>query len=180
MHWTATTWTSWSPLRGSLASPWRRSCPPESPIKFVYFIEKELASTIAESTRGAPVEVGLALAAKASLVSLSCSKRPRSLPICRPGSRPSVASCGSGPQAHCGGAAAGAGLAMETRRLSRPEPQNLPSRKTSRNNIGKAPPGVWLGSPDRLTCAPARLPLLRRARHSPDRAGWDAVVSVRT
>ena len=110
MHWTATTWTSWSPLRGSLASPWRRSCPPESPIKFVYFIEKELASTIAESTRGAPVEVGLALAAKASLVSLSCSKRPRSLPIRRPGSRPSVASRGSGPQAHCGGAAAGAGL----------------------------------------------------------------------
>jgi len=136
MHWTATTWTSWSPLRGSLASPWRRSCPPESPIKFVYFIEKELASTIAESTRGAPVEVGLALAAKASLVSLSCSKRPRSLPIRRPGSRPSVASRGSGPQAHCGGAAAGAGLPFALRPGFLVQVRLMPPRAAARKSAG--------------------------------------------
>ena len=49
-----------SPLRGSLASPWRRSCPPDGRIEFVYFIEKGLASTIAESTPDAAAEIGMA------------------------------------------------------------------------------------------------------------------------
>src|SRR5215203_1319876 len=62
---------------------------PDRQIEFVYFIEKGLASTIAESTPDLPVEVGMA-GCEAWLVSLSCSEATALPPSRRPGFRRSV------------------------------------------------------------------------------------------